>query len=193
MTDKNKDIILNIPNLLSISRILLVPVFLLLIVQQKTTAALIVFAVAASTDFLDGIAARALNQKTKLGTYLDPAGDKLLMTASFIILSFPSLNHPNVIPLWLTKIVIGRDLFIVFNALVLYKLIGQTDFPPSLAGKICTICQMGVLLVVLFFNTIQTSSVFFEGLYILTAALTLLSGIHYAYIGINGFIAQRKA
>jgi len=172
-----------IPNFLSIARVLLIPLFLVMLIQDNKLGALIVFFIAASTDFLDGIAARLLNQKTKLGALLDPAGDKLLMTAGIIALSLPSLSFPNVIPIWLTLAVIGRDLYIVWGVIMLYKRIGRKTFPAIITGKISTICQMSVLILVLLLNTQNTSLPYLLWFYLLTLIFTLLSGIQYTRIG----------
>ena len=173
------------PNLISLLRILLIPLFLLMMLRENITAAFAVFMFAASTDFLDGLAARIWNQKTKLGAFLDPAADKTLMTTSFIILSYPSLNDPNVIPLWLSITVIGRDVLIVSAAALLFKTIRQKTFTPTILGKISTVCQMGVLLLVLFFNVLEKASGCMAWFYRLTLVLTVLSALHYASVGIK--------
>jgi cardiolipin synthase len=183
MSKKKKSDILNLPNILSLLRIFLIPVFLVLMVNQKITEAFIVFLLAGLTDVLDGFAARLLHLKTKIGAFLDPAADKLLMTASFIILTLPSLNSPNVIPVWLTVSVIGRDLLIASAAFVLFKLKGQKTFLPSLLGKTCTVLQVLVPLLVLFLNVRQISSSLLIWLYYLTLVFTLLSAVHYSFIG----------
>ena len=193
MRNEEKNIILNLPNILSLLRILLVPVFVVLMVQRKIVEASAVFFFAGFTDVLDGFAARLLHQKTKIGALLDPAGDKLLMTSAFIVLTIPSLNSPHIIPLWLTIVVISRDLFIVSSAFALYKLRGQKSFPPSLLGKSSTVCQFIVLILVLLFNSFQISSPYLRPLYFLTLALTLLSGIHYSYIGFKIISLPRKS
>ncbi len=183
MRKEEKNSLLNLPNILSLLRILLIPVFLALMIRGKVMEASAVFFFAGFTDVLDGVAARLLHQKTKIGALLDPAGDKLLMTSAFIILTIPSLNSPYIIPLWLTIIVISRDLFIISSAFALYKLRGQKSFPPSLWGKSSTVCQFMVLILVLLFNSFQISFPYLRLLYFLTLALTLLSGVHYSYIG----------
>jgi cardiolipin synthase len=183
MRKEEKNSVLNLPNILSLLRILLIPVFLVLMIQGKVMEASAVFFFAGFTDVLDGFAARLLHQRTKIGALLDPAGDKLLMTSAFIVLTIPSLNSPHIIPLWLTIAVISRDLFIVSSAFALYKLRGQKTFLPSLWGKSSTVCQFMVLILVLFFNSFQISFPYLRLLYFLTLALTLLSGVHYSYIG----------
>ncbi|TET69373.1 MAG: CDP-alcohol phosphatidyltransferase family protein [Candidatus Aminicenantes bacterium] len=183
MRKEEKNSLLNLPNILSLLRILLIPVFLALMIRGKVMEASAVFFFAGFTDVLDGFAARLLHQRTKIGALLDPAGDKLLMTSAFIVLTIPSLNSPHIIPLWLTIAVISRDLFIVSSAFALYKLRGQKTFLPSLWGKSSTVCQFMVLILVLFFNSFQISFPYLRLLYFLTLALTLLSGMHYSYIG----------
>lgn len=181
--ERKKEKIVNLPNLISVSRILLIPVFIHMVLVHRPAGAFWVFLIASSTDFLDGIAARMLNQKTRLGALLDPAGDKLFMTAAFIVLTFPTLNSPNVIPLWLTVGVIGRDVTIVAGSFYLYLRIGQKSFPPTLVGKTSTVCQFTVLCVVLLLNMFSSHAPQLLWFYILTLILTLWSGSQYVRIG----------
>lgn len=193
MEKRNKSNVLNTPNLLSLLRILLIPVFLAMMLQHKVFLAFVVFLLASLTDLLDGFTARLWNQKTRIGSYLDPAADKLLMTSSFIILTFPSLNSPNIIPYWLTIAVISRDLLIVSSSFVIYKVRGQKVFTPSLLGKICTVCQFTVILLVLFFNSTQISASYLYWLYLLTLAFTFLSAVNYSHIGFKMILPSKKA
>jgi len=181
--------LLALPNLLSISRILLTPVFVWMMIAGKPWEAFFVFLAAGATDALDGFAARRLRLKTSAGLWLDPAGDKVLLTAAFVTLSLPGLAQPNTLPLWLTAICVGRDLAIAAAALVIVLLRGMRTFKPVLAGKASTICQVLVLYVVLFFNAMGTSPAFLTWLFILTAALTLLSWVQY---GIRGVALLRR-
>lgn len=174
-----------IPNIFSLLRICLIPLFLFLMLQKHILEALVVFAIASTTDVLDGMAARIWKQKTRIGGLLDPAADKLLMTAAIIILSFPSTSQPNTIPLWLTAAIIGRDIAIVSAALLMYKLRGDTKFPPTILGKISTVCQMGVIFCVLLLNVLDKAPGFLVMLYQLTFALTILSGMGYGLRGIR--------
>ncbi len=193
MRKEKKNSLLTLPNIISLSRILLVPIFLVFMIHRKITEAFVVFLLAGFTDVLDGFTARIWHQKTKIGALLDPAADKLLMTASFIVLTIPSLNFPNIIPLWLTIVVISRDLFIVSSAFALYKLRGQKTFRPSLLGKTSTACQVLVVLLVLLFNSIQISSPYLSLLYFSTLAFTILSGLHYSYISIRMISLPQKS
>lgn len=183
MEKDQKNTLLTLPNVLSFLRILLIPLFLFMMLQQKVIEAFVVFLIAGLTDLLDGITARLWHQKTKIGALLDPAADKLLMTASFIILTFPSLNSPSTIPLWLTIVVISRDVYLVSSTLILYKIRSQKSFPPTFLGKASTVCQMSVILFVLFTNSLQISFPYLTWLYLITLAFTLLSGFHYSLFG----------
>ncbi len=176
-----------VPNFFSMLRIFLIPLFLYMLLQNKALHAMIVFLFASSTDVLDGMTARIWDQKTKIGGLLDPAADKLLMTTAIIILSIPSVSQPNTIPLWLTVAIIGRDIAIVSAAFLMYKLRGHTKFPPSLIGKTSTVCQMGVILCVLLLNVLDRTPAFLSWLYILTVALTIISGFAYGLRGIRSF------
>ena len=185
MNKQKEERLWTVPNFFSMLRIFLIPLFLYMLLQNRVLQALIVFLFASTTDVLDGMTARIWNQKTKIGGLLDPAADKLLMTSAVIILSFPSVSQPNTIPLWLTIAIIGRDVAIVSAAFVMYKLRGHTKFPPSLMGKASTVCQMGVILSVLLLNVLDRTPAFLSWLYIITLALTIISGLGYGLMGFS--------
>ena len=168
-------------------RILLIPVFMALMLQHKTTWAFFVFLLAVSTDLLDGIAARVWQQKTKLGTFLDPAADKLLMASTFIVLSLPTVSTPNTIPVWLVVVVIFRDLYIVSGTLTYIRLIKATEAKPTKLGKVCTVVEMGLLILVLLYNSLGKAPSYLALVYLLTMVMALLSAAHYTIIGIRGF------
>ena len=174
-------------NILSMMRILLIPVLITLMLQHKVTQAFFVFLFAVTTDLLDGIAARVWQQKTKLGTFLDPAADKLLMASTFILLSLPAVSTPNTIPVWLVAVVILRDLYIVSGALTYIRLAKKTEVKPSMIGKVCTVVEMGLLTLVLLNNSLGKAPSYFVPVYLLTMVLSLLSAAHYTVIGIRGY------
>lgn len=183
MNSEETNRLLTLPNILSIFRILLVPVFLMMVTQGKAFGALAIFLLAGLTDLLDGFTARQLHQKTKIGALLDPAADKLLATSSYIVLSIPSLTLLNAIPIWLAITVISRDLLISGGAFLAFKLRGQKRFDPTIFGKASTVCQFSVIFFVLFFNYTQASPSYLSWLYYVTLFFTLVSGIHYVTIG----------
>jgi cardiolipin synthase len=175
--------LLALPNLLSLVRVLLTPVFILMMVRGKPWAAFFVFLAAGATDALDGFAARSLHLKTDLGLWLDPLGDKVLLTAAFVVLTLPALGQPNALPLWLTAICIGRDVAIALGALVVVALRGMQTFKPTLVGKASTICQVFVLYFVLYSNAVGRSPEALAWLYVLTASLAAASWAQYAIRG----------
>ncbi len=189
---KKQSAVLTVPNIISIARLVLSPVFLYFILTRKPREAFIIFIIAISTDFFDGAVARIFNQRSNLGALLDPMGDKILMTLAFISLSIPSVNHPNVIPLWLTAGVIARDLYIVLGAFAAFKVTGRKKFPPTVTGKISTAFQMSIPLFVLLFNMMDTKSDLLLPLSILTFVMTVVSGIHYTYLGIR-WLSESKS
>ena len=118
-----------VPNLLSLLRLALVPVFLVLILSGRNLEAIIVLAVASITDYLDGYFARKLKQETRLGQLLDPAADRLYIFATLIGLAIVGY-----IPLWLTIVVIARDLILLFTYPILASR-GYGPLPVHYLGK----------------------------------------------------------
>src|SRR5215207_8560335 len=106
---------MGLANWLTVVRILLVPVFVTLLVYRKPGPAVLVFAAAALTDLLDGWVARRQGLQSRLGAFLDPLADKLLLTASFIMLTML-----RVIPFWITAVVLSRDAFLALGTLVVH-------------------------------------------------------------------------
>jgi cardiolipin synthase len=182
--DAGRPEILALPNLLSLARILLTPVFIWMMVQRRPWAAFFVFLAAGATDALDGFTARLLHLKTTLGLWLDPLGDKVLLTAAFVVLTLPALGSPNVLPVWLTAICIGRDVAIAMGTLIIISLRGKQTFKPALTGKASTVCQVFVLYLVLFSNAAGRSPEALGWLYALTAILTSVSWVQYGFRGI---------
>jgi len=189
MEDEGK--VITVPNILSFLRIVLAPIFLWMILIHKIKPAFFLFLIASLTDFLDGFIARHFHQKSKLGLFLDPAADKLLMTVSFIILSFPSFSYPNTVPFWLMIIVVGRDILIIVSTIFLAKRSGQKRFPPTFLGKTSAFSQMSVIALVLFFNTLEIHFAFLLWFYILTLIITLASAVQYFTIGCEIILAPK--
>lgn len=138
-----------IPNFLSLLRMGLVPLFIIAVIDGESRKALLIFLIAGVTDALDGFIARFANQQSLLGAYLDPIADKLLLTSAYVALAIPQLNHGAPIPLWVTVLVIARDLLIVVIALILYLAAGVRRFPPSVLSKITTVLQVTAVVLVL--------------------------------------------
>ena len=169
-------------NQLTILRMVFVPCFVMLLIYGHPSAALLIFFLAGVTDALDGLLARALKQKTVLGSFLDPIADKLLLTAAFITLTIPWLRVVLHIPAWLTILVISRDVLIAVAALIIHLQTGYSRFPPSFLGKCTTALQLltiGDCLLANQWPNIGTP--LFQPLVYVTLLLTVSSGLHYFY------------
>ena len=134
----------DIPNLLSIFRIVLIIPIVWMLISKHYGYALSTFALAGFTDGLDGFLAKHYNWQSRLGTILDPIADKLLLVASFATLTWLDL-----IPLWLLLLVLMRDVFIVSGGLLYHHLIGPFDLTPVWSSKINTVAQILLVLVVI--------------------------------------------
>ncbi len=182
--------VLNVANLLTILRLILIPVFVTAIYYQRFISALAVFFIAAITDGIDGLVARHFNQKTHLGEILDPMADKLLLVTAFIVLSLPRFTLLPPIPFWLTAAAISRDIFIVLGALVINITTGFSQFRPSLPGKLNTLVQILTITAYLTANAFHLLQDLLPPVYYTTIAMTVFSGIHYI-VHVNRLIAER--
>jgi cardiolipin synthase len=173
---------LNLPNFLTLIRILAIPFFLVLLASHLYLDALVVFIIGGVTDGLDGFVARRMNQKTSLGALLDPIADKLLLMTSFIM-----LGVMDGIPLWLTVLVVSRDAVILFGyAAVSFLVEERLEVQPTMMGKLSTVFQLitvGVVLTMLA-NPQLLSDWLDDVLIYLTAATTVVSGVQYLYRGL---------
>jgi len=164
---------INIPNTLSIFRILLVPVFLFFIVKDRFSHALVVFVAAGLTDAVDGFIARAFNQKTELGANLDPLADKLLLVSVYV-----ALTAKGIIPLWLCVPVILRDAVIVSGVLIFRGAGRKVVIRPTIYGKLTTFLQISTVIYAMAFA--GRTGGFFTTLILVTAAITVFTGFDYA-------------
>lgn len=170
---------MNLPNLLSILRMGLIPLFVIAVLDGRPGRALLVFAIAGITDALDGFIARFWKQQTVLGAYLDPAADKLLLVTAYVVLAIPSLHAGMVIPAWVTALVITRDVVIVVVALILYVAGGVNRFPPTWISKVNTATQVSAVILVLMSGVVTGLEIAATVAVYTVAGLTLLSGIDY--------------
>jgi CDP-diacylglycerol--glycerol-3-phosphate 3-phosphatidyltransferase len=139
-------------NKITVLRILLVPFFVIETIYYVETGnevhrllAMLCFAVAAICDGVDGYVARRYHQTSELGTILDPLADKLLLVSAIVVLSFDHGRRLGQIPLWLTGIIIGRDLLLAIGVGVIRFTVGKIKVHPRLTGKIATVFQMVVV------------------------------------------------
>lgn len=173
---------LTIPNLLTLLRLLAVPVFAISVWYGQLIIACILFALAGLTDLLDGFLARRFNQLSPLGAFLDPMADKLLMGAAFILLCMPSEHLWLLIPVWVVILAISRDVVISLFAFWSSSNYDPSRFRPSLLGKFTTGAELVVISLTLLQNAIGPVSpldIFFPWSFYLAAGLVIASGLHY--------------
>jgi cardiolipin synthase len=169
---------INIPNLITIFRIVLIPVFLIFLIEHAFTTALLVCAVAGMSDAVDGFVARTYNRKTLVGAYLDPIADKLLLSTAFITLAIMKF-----IPAWLAVLVISRDVLIILGHAVFFICQLRFEPRPTLISKITTHFQFYTILLALSVKYVSEIGTFLVYLFYLTAMVTISSGLHYMYMG----------
>jgi cardiolipin synthase len=172
---------LTLANQLTILRIVLIPAFVLLVVYGELGAALLVFMIAGATDALDGLIARVTGQRTSLGAWLDPMADKLLLVTAFVVLTLPDIPLTNHLPLWLTILVISRDVVIVGVVAIVNLAVGPRTFKPSIWGKMTTAAFILTSIAVMYFNYRREMSVLVDlGVWV-SLALTLVSSADYFF------------
>ena len=170
---------LTMANQLTLLRLALVPAFVILVLYGRLGWALGVFIAAGITDGLDGLIARIKNQRTSLGAFLDPMADKLLLVSAFVVLTLPDIGLTNRIPLWLTVLVISRDVVIVATVAIVSIALGPRTFRPSVYGKVATATYIVYTVVVMFFNYLGHQSAWVELGQWASLIVTLMSGLHY--------------
>lgn len=169
---------MNLPNSLTVVRILLIPVFVGLLVYGRYGYGLGVLVLAGITDGLDGIIARLANQRTRLGAILDPLADKLLLSSGFVTLAILHL-----IPLWAAIVVVSRDLILMTGTLLVHITDSRVEIAPTLLGKSTTVFQLIYLILVVFFSWRGIELALLHPLLYTAVLLTLCSGFHYLYRG----------
>ena len=174
---------MTLANQLTLLRICLVPALVILVVYGYFGWALALFFVAAVTDALDGIVARARRELTTLGAILDPVADKLLTTSLLIVLALPNPDLAARIPPWIAILSIGRDAGILLAVLVFHLAGIKGSLPPSLLGKTTTVVHLVTLLWILGCNYRGQDHPFTPFLLWILVALVLVSGLHYLYLG----------
>jgi len=165
-------------NQLTILRMLIIPAFVIVMLYDHHGWALALFVTAGLTDALDGLIARWTGQKTTLGAWLDPMADKLLLVTTFVMLSLPG-GQANRFPVWLTVLVISRDVAIVLTVVIVNMAIGSRTFRPSILGKLATAVYIVTCGVTLLFNYLDQVSPLVDFLIYASLVITLVSAAHY--------------
>ncbi|MCI0443529.1 CDP-diacylglycerol--glycerol-3-phosphate 3-phosphatidyltransferase [bacterium] len=180
---------MNLPNTLTLSRIFLTPllvVILLTRIDGKEIYGVVIFVIAALTDYLDGYIARKRNQVTDVGKLLDPIADKLLITSAFI-----SLVELNLAPAWMVVIIVGRE-FAVSGIRSIAASQGYV-MPANALGKLKTVCQVLTIVVLIVADTyIEPWERFGRFLLWVTVAISLVSAVNYLWIFLRVGSSSRK-
>jgi cardiolipin synthase (CMP-forming) len=175
----------NIPNLFTLLRIVLVPFVIQAILAGRHILALALFAGAAVTDVIDGAAARRFGAATQSGAYLDPIADKCLLSGVYV-----ALAAAGTVPWWLVAVIFGRDLYILLGAAAVILFTPIRMLPPSVWGKASTFIQISTAVVLMASNVLQTEllKALSSALIWPCAGLTIWSGMHYTWRGIREYV-----
>ena len=169
---------MTVPNLLSISRILLAPIFIIYMLNNRMLALLIVFVIPGISNALDGFIARVFHQKSNLGAHLDPLADKILLISAYVTLAIF-----NLIPSWLAVLTISRDVIILLGVLVLYLNRYPVRIKPSILSKATTCIQVVTILIALSNGYLDIQFLKVYSVWV-TALVTIASGLQYMRQGL---------
>lgn len=166
---------ITIPNLISVFRLVLVPIAIDAILSGRFDVAFWVFLIAGVSDGIDGLIARTFDQRSELGAYLDPLADKLLLVSIFVTLSVIGI-----LPVWLAILVLSRDVLIVGGIVLAWGLGRRLPIQPIMVSKANTTAQIAFAAMVLFSKAFayDVGGLWTLGMY-LTAGLTIVSGLAY--------------
>ena len=193
-------------NRITIFRVLMIPLFVtLMIYYGKSTlhhaendwlriAAVVVFVVAASSDAVDGYLARHYNQRSRLGTFLDPIADKALLVSAIVLLTVDYGDAFDSLPAWFAVTVISRDVLLMIGAIVIQMVMGDVTVRPRMMGKIATVSQMAILGWTMF-KVPSEPRVFWQirtALLVTAGMATVVSGLWYMYDGARQLSSDGK-
>lgn len=167
---------MTVPNLITMIRIILTPVFVIYLIQDEFFSALVVFVLCGLSDGADGMVARLFNQKSRLGTYLDPLADKIVLATGFVVLAARGFMPP-----WLAVTVLARDVLILLGVVVMALNRVEVKIKPSIVSKITTCLQFFTIIALLSRNYLSVTADFYSVLLYTTAFFTIASGLHYMH------------
>lgn len=175
-------------NAVTLLRVVLTPVIVLAILKGHHRAAAVCFAIAAWTDFFDGLLARSQRTPNLIGQYFDPIADKLLLSGVFIALAVQGS-----VPMWFLELVLGRDLAIVIASAIAMRVSTYSDYTPTVWGKISTVLQLFAAVTVMAANAEGSGTWVSVAWFFIGAAAvgTVWSTIHYTWRGVSYFIRLR--
>jgi len=173
-----QDRILNIPNMLTLARIVITPFIVYAIIEHQPVLALILMGAAGITDMLDGAIARYFNQRSTVGAFMDPLADKLMLISTIV-----SLYFIEQVPTFLFLAVVFRDMIILVGALAYEMVTHKLEMQPTIASKITTFLQIILVLTVLSgMAWQQPGDMALQLILWLTFAFTCISGLQYMVV-----------
>ena len=166
---------MTIPNLITIARLIIVPVVIVMIMQGRWPAAFILFVVAGVSDAVDGFIARRFDMRSEFGAYIDPLADKALLVSIYVTLAIVGT-----LPSWLAIVVVSRDLMIVAAVLLSWVMARPVKIRPLMVSKLNTAAQIGFAALVLSTNAFGVDASAIEGVAMFAVAgLTIASAAAY--------------
>jgi cardiolipin synthase len=181
--------IMNLPNIITVFRIFLVPVIIILTLRENYAAALWFFTAAGVSDALDGYIARRFDMRTTLGATLDPLADKILIIASVI-----ALCRLGLLPVWLMVVVVSRDLVIAGGAIAWHFVIGRLEMAPLIASKVNTFMQVVMILLVLGrASGMEIVSVLLPFIFAMVLLTSIISGFQYIFVWSRKALDKRRS
>jgi len=167
---------MTVPNMITTLRIILTPIFVIYIINDELITGLVILIITGLSDGIDGLVARLFNQKSKLGAYLDPLADKIILISAFVALSIRDF-----LPSWLTVMVISRDILILMGVFILFLNGMKVDIRPAVSSKITTCLQFLTVILVLAKDYFSTLEKYYPFLFYLTALFTIISFLQYMH------------
>ncbi len=177
-----------VANTLTLTRMFLIPVFVISSVYGYQRFAFFTFVVAGITDFLDGFIARYTKSVTDVGKILDPMADKVMLISIYVVLSLKSTGNLNIVPVWLTLLIIFRDVFIAIGGIIVFFTKDVNAILPSIYGKISTVVQIIGASIILYCNAYSMRFRFIDELVYVIGFFTMLSGVMYLVKGVRSVI-----
>lgn len=171
---------MTIPNIITMIRILLTPLFVIYLINDQLLTGLVILVICGVSDGLDGLIARVFKQKSKLGSYLDPLADKIILMSAFIALSIRGF-----LPSWLSVAVISRDMLIMIGVVILYLADVDLNIKPAISSKITTCFQFLTVIAVLAREYLLNYQDYYLYLYYVTIFFTIVSFLQYLYQWLN--------
>ncbi|MCI0468598.1 MAG: CDP-alcohol phosphatidyltransferase family protein [Nitrospirae bacterium] len=172
--------IISLPNVITLIRIIIIPLFVAALIYRRFDYGLYLFLGAAISDGLDGLLARATNQRTEIGSVLDPLADKFLLITAFILFAYYSW-----IPTWLVIAILSRDAVVVIGWFLLFLQGSGAKTEPLLTGKIAIVSEFALISFIILSINFESFPKTADWMFLVVAALAIISGLQYVLRGLR--------